>query len=119
MMIDWDSDGFSFEFELGLAPEFEVDLKNKKAITQYNIVADDKMIDEQIENIQKQYGKLVSQDVVEKDSEITGTFKNEEHEIENTITLTLDKFKEKSTSKKVYWSKSWRCYFFRNKRTLQ
>lgn len=104
-MIDWDADGFSFEFELGLAPEFEVDLKNKKAITQYNIVADDKMIDEQIENIQKQYGKLISQDVVEKDSEITGTFKNEEHDIENTISLTLDKFKEKSTSKKFVGGK--------------
>ena len=43
-MIDWDSDAFSFEFELGLSPEFEVKLKGKKAITHYNIVADDKMI---------------------------------------------------------------------------
>ena len=103
--IDWDAEGFSFEFELGLAPEFEVNLNNKKAITQYNIVADDKMIDEQIENIQKQYGKLVSQDVVEKDSEITGTYKNEEHEIENTISLTTDKFKEKSTAKKFIGAK--------------
>ncbi len=103
--IDWDAEGFSFEFELGLAPEFEVNLNNKKAITQYNIVADDKMIDEQIENIQKQYGKLVSQDVVEKDSEITGTYKNDEHEIENTISLTTDKFKEKSTAKKFIGAK--------------
>ena len=93
--IDWDSDGFPFEFELGLAPEFEVEIKTKKAITQYNIVADSKMIDEQIENIQKQYGKLVSQNTVEKHSEITGTFKNEDHEMENKIPLTLDKFKEK------------------------
>ena len=99
------SDGFSFEFELGLAPEFEIELKSKKAITQYNIVADAKMIDDQIENVQKQYGKLVSQNAVEKDSEITGTFKNEAHEIENTITLTLDKFKEKSVSKKFVGSK--------------
>ncbi|MDO5972393.1 trigger factor [Flavivirga aquimarina] len=97
--INWDADGFSFEFELGLAPEFEVNLKGKKAITQYNIIADDKMIDEQIERIQKQYGKLVSQDAVVKDSEITGVYKNEEKEIDNTVTLTLDKFKGKSTEK--------------------
>ncbi|MFL1011937.1 trigger factor [Flavisericum labens] len=103
--IDWDSEKFSFEFELGLAPEFDVDLKSKKAITQYNIVADDKMINEQIERIQKQYGKLVSQDTVEKDSEITGTFKNEEKEIENTVTLTLDKFKGKSTEKQFIGAK--------------
>tara|TARA_R110002167_G_scaffold62374_12_gene176195 strand:+ start:1604 stop:2932 length:1329 start_codon:yes stop_codon:yes gene_type:complete len=104
-VIDWDSDNFSFEFELGLAPEFEVALKGKKAIEQYHIVADSKMINEQIESIQKQYGKLVSQKEVEKDSEITGTYKNEAHEIENTVTLTLDKFKEKSTAKKFIGGK--------------
>ncbi len=103
--INWDADGFSFEFELGLAPEFEVKLKGKKAIIQYNIIADDKMIDEQIERIQKQYGKLVSQDVVVKDSEITGAYKNEEKEIDNTVTLTIDKFKGKATEKKFIGAK--------------
>jgi trigger factor len=104
-LVDWDSDNFSFEFELGLAPEFEVNLKKKKAITHYNIVAGDKMIKEQIERIQKQYGKLISQDVVEKNSEITGVFKSEEKEIENTVTLTLDKFKGKTTEKKFIGAK--------------
>lgn len=104
--INWDADQFSFEFELGLAPEFEVKLKGRKAITQYNIVADDKMIDEQIERIQKQYGKIVSQDSVESDSEITGAYKNEEKEIDNTVTLTLDKFKGKATAKKFIGAKS-------------
>ncbi|GAA3556409.1 trigger factor [Snuella lapsa] len=103
--IDWDAEGFTFEFELGLAPEFEVELNGKKAITRYNIVADDKMIDEQIERIQKQYGKLVSQDVVENNSEITGTYKNEEKEIDNTVTLTLDKFKGKATAKQFVGAK--------------
>ncbi|MDX1271405.1 trigger factor [Bizionia paragorgiae] len=103
--INWDADDFSFEFELGLAPEFDVELKGKKAITHYTIVADDKMIDEQVERIQKQYGKLISQDVVEADSEITGVFKNEEEGIENTVTLTLDKFKGKATEKKFVGAK--------------
>jgi trigger factor len=103
--LDWDSDTFTFEFELGLAPEFEVNLKSKKAITHYNIVADKKMIDDQITNIRKQYGKLVSQKAVDKESEIVGTFKNEEREIENTVTLTLDKFKSKSTEKKFTGAK--------------
>ena len=104
--IDWESDKFSFEFELGLAPEFKVDLKSKKSITQYNIVADKKMIDEQIERVQKQYGKLVPQDAVEKDSEITGAYTNEEKEIDNTVTLTLDKFKGKSTAKQFVGAKA-------------
>ncbi|QDO92910.1 trigger factor [Formosa sediminum] len=103
--IDWDAEAFSFEFELGLTPEFDVELKGKDPITQYNIVADDKMIDEQIDNIKKQYGKLIPQDVVEEDSEITGTYKNEEKEIENTVTLTLDKFKGKANPKKFIGAK--------------
>jgi trigger factor len=104
--INWDADGFSFEFELGLAPEFNVELKSKKAITQYNIVADKKMIDEQVARIQKQYGKLVSQDVVEKDSEVSGVYKNEERDIENSVTLTLDKFKGKATEKQFIGAKA-------------
>ena len=99
--INWDSDSFSFEFELGLSPEFSVDLTSKKAITHYNIVADDKMIDEQVERIQKQYGKITPETEVNKDSEITGTFKNEEKAIDNTLTVTLDQFKGKTTEKRT------------------
>ena len=81
--FNWDADDFAFEFDLGLAPAFEVPLKLKKAVTHYKITADKKMLDEQIDRIQKQYGKLVSQAKVEKNSEISGTFRNEEEEIEN------------------------------------
>jgi trigger factor len=97
--LDWGSDNFSFEFELGLAPNFEVNLKSKKAITHYNIVADKKMIDDQILNIRKQYGKIISQTEVSKDSEITGVFENEEKAINNATMITLDKFKGKATEK--------------------
>lgn len=92
--FNWDAESFSFEFELGLAPTFEVNLKGN-AITQYTIVADDKMIDGQVENIRKQYGKLISQDEVTAESEITGVFTNEEKEIENNVTFGLDKIKGK------------------------
>lgn len=103
--LDWDADAFSFEFELGLAPEFDVKLKGKKAITHYNIVADDKMINNQVEHIQKQYGKLVSQTEVTKNSEITGKFTNEEEAIENVATITLDKLKGKTNPKKFIGAK--------------
>lgn len=102
--FNWDAETFSFEFELGLAPEFNVDLK-AKAITQYNIVADDKMIDGQIENIRKQYGKLISQDEVSEASEVTGVFSNEEKEIENNVTFGLDKIKGKRNLNKFVGAK--------------
>ena len=93
--FDWDSDTLDFEFELGLAPDFDVKLKTKKAITQYKIVADKKMVDEQVERIQKQYGKIISKDTVEKNSEVTGTFTNSEKEITKTTTVEVDKLKSK------------------------
>jgi trigger factor len=103
--LDWDAEVFSFEFELGLAPEFNVKLKGKKAITQYNIVADDKMVNNQLEQIQKQYGKIISQTEVTEASEISGTFVNEEKEINNETMVTLDKLKGKSNSKKFIGAK--------------
>ncbi len=59
--FSWEANAFSFEFELGLAPEFEVNLQTKKAITQYKITADKKMLDDQAANIQESYGKIISQ----------------------------------------------------------
>lgn len=93
--FNWDDDEFAFEFELGLAPDFEVNLKTKKAIPHYKIVADKKMVDEQVDRIQKQYGKLVSKETVGKKDEITGVFVNEEKEIENKATIEVEKLKSK------------------------
>lgn len=93
--FDWDKEDFAFEFELGLAPSFEVPLKTKKSITRYKIVADKKMVDEQVERMRKQYGKLVTKAVVEKKDEVNGTFLNEDEEIENKATVELEKVKSK------------------------
>src|SRR5680860_6387 len=93
--FDWDNEELAFEFELGLAPDFKVSLDTKKPITRYKIVADKKMVNEQVERMQKQYGKLVSKTEVSKKDEVTGTFKNEEEEIDNKATLELDKIKSK------------------------
>ena len=97
--IDWDADDFQFEFELGLAPTFDVDLSAKNSITHYKIVADDKMIDDQVRRIRKQFGKLISQNEVSEDADITGVFLNEEKGIENRTTISPDIFKDKKTAK--------------------
>lgn len=92
--INWESDDFSFEFELGLAPKFEVDVKGK-AITNYKVIADDEMLNNQVKTIRKQYGKLISKDTVEKGDEITGTFTSQEKDIDRSVTLDIDVIKGK------------------------
>lgn len=103
--FDWDAEDYKFEFELGLAPEFSVDLAGKNKLVKYTIVADDKMLDEQVERIQKQYGKLVSKDTVEEGDDIVGTFTNEEKGINNRTTITTDIFKDKKAAKKFIGKK--------------
>jgi len=93
--FNWEADDLAFEFELGLAPDFEVSLAPKKGIPHYKIVADKKMIDDQVDRIRKQYGKLVSQEVIGAENEVNGNFFNEEAEIDHKTTLELDKIKSK------------------------
>jgi trigger factor len=104
--FSWDKDSFTFEFELGLAPEFEVNLNPEKKIIGYKIIADDKMIDEQIANIQEQYGKVNAKDEITENANITGTFVNEEKEIEKKSTFKLDKIKGKTNLKKFIGKKA-------------
>ena len=94
--LDWDSDTLTFEFEIGLSPKFEVSFKNKKAIPSFEIDIDSKMIDDQIKNIQNQYGKLVSKKVIEDGLEINGTFSNQDLEVNNSSTFQLKNIKGKS-----------------------
>lgn len=93
--FNWDAEEFAFEFELGLAPDFEVNLQTKKPVTQYKIVADDSMIEEQVERIRKQYGKLVSKESVSESDEVRGTFFNEAEEIDNETTIEVAKIEDK------------------------
>lgn len=93
--FNWDTEDFAFEFELGLAPDFEVLIKSKNPVTQHKIVANKKMLDEQIDRIRKQYGTLVSKPQVSKTSEVTGTFTNEQEGIEHKATIEVAKIKNK------------------------
>jgi len=97
--IDWKADQMNFEFELGISPKFDVKLDILKKITRYEIEPDSKMIQEQLNYIQKQYGKLVSQKQVKKGFEITAQFKNQEVELDKMVNFTLDEVKSKKAVK--------------------
>ena len=95
--FSWDAEELVFEYEIGLVPNFELDLEAKNDIVKYVVSADDKMIEGQVERIQKQFGTAIPQEVVAADSDVTGTFTNEEKEINNATTIAADLFKDKAT----------------------
>ncbi|WP_111706288.1 trigger factor [Lutibacter citreus] len=97
--FSWDTEDYSFEFELGLAPQFEVNLEAKEKITQYNIVADEELLSKEVANIQKRFGKLVPKEVVEEGVVIAGSFANEEKGIDKKSSIELSDIKGKSNQK--------------------
>lgn len=102
---DWHAEDLVFEFEIGLVPDFTIDLDAKNDIIKYVVTADDKLIDGQLERIQKQFGKAIPQESVEATYDLTGTFTNQEKDIANTTTITLDIFKDKDTADKFIGKK--------------
>ncbi len=94
--LDWKAPKFSFDFELGLSPEFEINLTEKNKVTHYQITAPDTMIDDQVKNYRKQYGKLIAQKNPKGDFEITASIKNEAAEIETVHTFDLSEIKGKA-----------------------
>ncbi|NNC96041.1 MAG: trigger factor [Chitinophagales bacterium] len=59
---------YEFEYELGLAPDFELSfLKKKPSFEQFKIVPDKKELDEEIEKLQKRFGTSTNPDDIEEE----------------------------------------------------
>ena len=96
--FDWDAEDLVFEYEIGLAPKFEINMEAKNDIAKYVVKADDTFINAQIARIQKQYGKIVSKEVVEAGNHVSGVFSNEENGIHNRTTVDLEEFADKNVA---------------------
>ena len=97
--IDWNHGNMNFEFELGLAPKFEIKLDVLKKVTHYQIEPDKKMIDEQINHIQNQYGKIKAKKKIEKGFEINAQFKNEEIDLDTMANFSMKDIKSRKAIK--------------------
>ncbi len=69
--IEKDSD-LTFVFDIAVAPEFKAELTDKDKITYYNIKADDKLIDDQVQMYAQQAGEFVKADTFSGNDTITG-----------------------------------------------
>lgn len=69
--LDFDAEKLSFQFELGLSPQFELDIDTLN-FTHYQIIVSDEEVDEYIKNLQERYGKFESKESVGKNDCIHG-----------------------------------------------
>ncbi len=82
--IDWDNQKeFSFEYNIGTASDFKVDLSAIPAINSYEIEPSEEQISKAIEDVKVRFGKDVDAEEVEKDDMIFGILKQESSEFES------------------------------------
>ena len=101
--INWEKqEDFTFEYEVGLAPVFEVKLSKKNMLDYYVIKADEAMIDKYAVDIAKRYGKMSSPEKVEEKDLVYGTFleldeegKEIETGLSNQASISLETLKTK------------------------
>ncbi|MDK7374862.1 MULTISPECIES: trigger factor [Weeksella] len=77
--IDWDADQLTFDFEIGLAPEIEVDLKAIE-VPAYEIYVSDEEVDKYVKNFAQRYGKMENVDTVEENTVLKVEVKEKENE---------------------------------------
>lgn len=106
--IDWvNSVDFKFEYEIGLAPEFDVKLSGKDSLDYYNIKAEEKLVDNYCTDIAKRYGKMSNPEVSEKGDmvfcainqlDVNGVLMK--NGISNDATVSIDVIEDKKNQKK-------------------
>ena len=72
--INWKDENIKLSFDIAKKPTFKINFKPKKPIVYYNITADKSMINNQVEAYQNQYGKLISVQNIEDNTNIIGVF---------------------------------------------
>lgn len=72
---DWDNPSeFEFQYEIGLAPEFDIKLSKKNKYDFVKVKVDDELINKQIDDLSRRYGKLVASEKVGDDDMVMAQF---------------------------------------------
>jgi trigger factor len=106
--IDFDAqEDFTFSFELGLAPAFDLRLNKKNKVIQYDIIVDEKMRIDYIENYKRRFGELKNAEITEEKDVLKGRLEAidkdgliiPEGPIADSTSLSIDIIKEKKIKK--------------------
>lgn len=95
--IDWENDTeYTFEYEVGTASDFTVDIDKLPAIVNYEIEPSQEQINESIDSLTKRFGVDIEPEEAELGDIIFGTLKQESSEFEFKSGIPTDKVIEKS-----------------------
>ncbi|MGB0427442.1 MAG: trigger factor [Flavobacteriales bacterium] len=72
---DWIvNDEFTFEYELGLSPEFKLSMSKRNKLAYYNIKAGEDQIDKYAKDMANRYGKMEAPEAVKEGDSVTGVW---------------------------------------------
>jgi trigger factor len=106
--IDFDTqESFTFSFDLGLAPEFELKISKKNKVNYYEIDADEKMKNDYLENYTRRYGRFEKADLSDEKDMLKGKIEaldesgntKPEGLFADDTTLSIDVIKDKKIKK--------------------
>ncbi len=107
--FNWDyNDDFEFDYEIGLAPEFELDFSSADKLVYYNIQADEETLQSRIKNLRKSYGKMSNPEVSADDdvlyaqlTQLSPDGSVFEDGISSTASVRLDQIKDEEIKKSL------------------
>ncbi|MFW5891921.1 MAG: trigger factor [Bacteroidota bacterium] len=104
---------FEFSFDIGLAPDIDLELNEDIEVEYHKITIDDEMLQESISNIRKQNGKTIEGETVEKDDIVEAKFEEIDGEgnllddgHSSTSTISIAYIKDEETKEKIIGSKA-------------
>ena len=108
---DFDNYGdFTFHFDLGLAPIFDLNIGSKDKLTRYEVELDQKEVATEVKNLRRQNGKLETKDKSETENDsvvilVTEVDKKGEHKdggiFEHEVTVLPEVVKHSKTKKQL------------------
>ena len=100
---NWDfKDTFSFNYEIGLAPAFEIPFDEKTEFVEYDIKADEATLTERIKNLRRSYGKMTNPETSEENDVLYATLTQEKEEgLEKTASVRIEQIQDAKIKKSL------------------
>ena len=103
---------FEFSYEIGFSPKFDIPLSSRKSMDYFMVKVDDKLIEKQINDLRRRYGKLESTEEIGETDMVFGLFReldsNKEPKdggVEHNSTISMEFLKDKKAIKSLLGKK--------------
>ncbi len=99
-IVVWNNEAdYAFVYNLGLVPDFTVDLTAKTGLTAYDIEVNEKSVQETLENLKQQFGEMVDVETSSEGDFINGKLKEVAGTFESTTLLPTSKLAKSELKK--------------------